>query len=224
MESKYPIYKPFLDGDSIRLLLLQPASSHQAGVECSLVHTSLAACDRDIYEKYTALSYVWGDPRDTRNILVDGYTVAITATLETALRDIRDRARVLRVWADALCIDQSNIPERNAQVRFMGTIYSTASHTIIYLGDLDSHVEEVFDEVPTESLQDLEQYRDKKITIFKVVKMARRYILGRAWFSRVWTFQELVLSRDPWIQCGRRRIRVSMIYLLFNYSTRFDLN
>ena len=32
------------------------------------------------------------------------------------------------LWIDALFIDQSNIEERNSQVRLMGTIYSGAIH------------------------------------------------------------------------------------------------
>jgi hypothetical protein len=32
-------------------------------------------------------------------------------------------------------------------------------------------------------------------------------ILAHAWFNRVWIFQELLLSKDPWLQCGVTRIR-----------------
>jgi hypothetical protein len=82
---------------------------------------------------------------------VDGYQMTITATLEAALRDLRDDARILRVWADALCIDQSNIEERNQQVRQMGRIYSTAHHTVIYLGSLTAPVEKILQVTPSRS-------------------------------------------------------------------------
>lgn len=36
---------------------------------------------------------------------------------------------------------------------------------------------------------------------------ALRDILNREWFRRVWIFQELVRSRDPWIQLGRVSVR-----------------
>jgi len=64
---------------------------------------------------------------------VDEQPISITATLEAAIRDLRDESRVLRIWADALCINQSDIDERNQQVSMMGQIYSTAHHTVIHL-------------------------------------------------------------------------------------------
>ncbi|KAH8587775.1 hypothetical protein B0O99DRAFT_731908 [Bisporella sp. PMI_857] len=32
-------------------------------------------------------------------------------------------------------------------------------------------------------------------------------ILARPWFTRVWILQELFLSQDPWLQCGKSRVR-----------------
>jgi hypothetical protein len=40
-------------------------------------------------------------------------------------------------------------------------------------------------------------------------------ILERPWFTRVWVFQELLLSRDPWLQCGYQRIRWGELHNLF---------
>jgi len=42
-------------------------------------------------------------------------------------------------------------------------------------------------------------------------KYAYDNLLQRVWFTRVWTFQELVLSKDPWVQCGRLRTRWSSL-------------
>jgi hypothetical protein len=49
----------------------------------------LTECEEDVVSHYTAISYVWGDPMDTRTIMIDGKTLEITATLD---------------WADAICI------------------------------------------------------------------------------------------------------------------------
>jgi hypothetical protein len=51
--------------------------------------------------KYTALSYRWGNVKETTNILVDGVTVAITANLADALWQL-PRLEISRVWVDAL--------------------------------------------------------------------------------------------------------------------------
>lgn len=31
-------------------------------------------------------------------------------------------------------------------------------------------------------------------------------MIGAKWFTRVWVLQELVLSKEPWIQVGRHKI------------------
>lgn len=80
-------YQPLDHPDSIRLIHLLPASSPNAELKCSLIHTTLKAC-ADIYDHYTALSYVWGDSKDTRTILLDGLPVKITVNLFSALRDL----------------------------------------------------------------------------------------------------------------------------------------
>ncbi|KAK6596611.1 ankyrin and HET domain-containing protein [Botrytis cinerea] len=45
----------------------------------------------------------------------------------------RDLPRVL--WIDAICINQEDIPERNSQVKYMGTIYSKSSIVLAWLGE-----------------------------------------------------------------------------------------
>src|SRR4051812_31986925 len=62
---------------------------------------------------YEAVSYVWGQNLDVRKIFLNGHIVLITANLEAALRHIRleDKPRIL--WVDAICINQSDVNERN---------------------------------------------------------------------------------------------------------------
>ena len=59
----------------------------------------------------------------------------ITTNLEAALRYLSysDVERVL--WIDAICIDQSNVEERNHQVPLMKTIYSNADAVQVWLGE-----------------------------------------------------------------------------------------
>ncbi len=130
--SSFP-YVPLDELDSFRLLHLYPASSRQAEVKCSLIHTTLRFCG-DIYEHYTAILYVWRDPNDTRIICIDEIPVATTINLFSALRDLRHENRTLTVWADAICINQHDDEEKFKQIAMMGKIYSMADHTVIYLG------------------------------------------------------------------------------------------
>ena len=206
-------YKSLSKEDSFRLLLLQPSPSYASALKCQILHTTLSQCDRDIIDQYTALSYVWGDPLNTGNIYVDGALVIITATLDAALRDLRDASRVLRVWADALCIDQSNLEERASQVGLMAQIYSIAHHTVIHLGALTSEAESVLKAAPSNTSGTVTYSPD-------LVGIAERDMLQAVWFTRVWVFQELVLSRDPWVQCGNLRARWTDLCRLLVSSSR----
>jgi hypothetical protein len=114
----------------IRLLHLAPSLDHESRLECSF---SLASFDGDV--NYEALSYVWGDVTPVKPISLGGKEVLITKNLHSALSHLRynDRERIL--WADALCINQSNMVERTHQVSLMSLIYSRANLVVAYLGD-----------------------------------------------------------------------------------------
>jgi hypothetical protein len=192
-------YRPLISADEIRLLLLQPGAPG-SDMHCSLIHTTLPECHDDIYEHYTALSYVWGDASQKRVIFIDQRPFQITINLAAALDDLRHQHNMLRLWADAICVDQSNISERNHQVGLMRDIYSFAQHTIIYLGDSNDDC----DQVMNAALQGPLSSRLRRLSVLQ--------ILSRPWFTRVWIYQELVLSKEPWIQCGRKRIRWNILH------------
>ncbi|KAE9372711.1 HET-domain-containing protein, partial [Stipitochalara longipes BDJ] len=185
--------------DSIRLLLLQPGQPG-SDIHCSLIHATLPDLHDDIYQHYTALSYVWGDASKTRVVFVDHTPFQATINLAAALDDLRHSHHVLRLWADAICIDQSNILERNHQVGLMRDIYSLAQHTVIHLGETNEECDEVMNAALQGRLNS------------GLRKLAVNQILSRPWFTRVWIYQELVLSKDPWVQCGRKRIRWDTLY------------
>ncbi|KAH8902990.1 HET-domain-containing protein [Coniochaeta sp. PMI_546] len=209
-------YQPLSAPDALRLVVLDPAEDSNDPLFGTLLHTTLADCDYDLVEPYTSLSYVWGDPTQTGTIYISGQVVTITATLASALRHLRDATRPRRVWADALCIDQSNIPERNKQVTLMGVIYSVAAHTVVYLGPATRESDLVLQSAPRSlpgTYLSLDPVRRAAIVQAAIVD-----ILARPWFRRVWIFQELILSRDPWVQCGQRRTRWADFCGLLLYS------
>jgi hypothetical protein len=88
---------------------------------------------------YTTISYCAGDPRDTETIVVDGFVFNAFARLGHALRQARDfwkgkyHNTELLLWADQVCINQSNKKERAHQVNFMGDIYSNAKQVLVSL-------------------------------------------------------------------------------------------
>jgi hypothetical protein len=113
-------YSKITSQGTIRLMQLQPSPDLQAPVHCSIVHETLAKYENSLLEFYIAVSYVWGDLNIKSTISVDGERLEITSSLDTALRHIRDGERMLQVWADGVCIDQSDIEDRNLQVSLKG--------------------------------------------------------------------------------------------------------
>lgn len=203
------IYQPLEQDSSIRLLVLEPGLPGTP-ITCSLIHATLADCERDIYDQYTALSYVWGDAHNTTTITIDRCPFDVTVNLAAALDALRDAERTLRVWADAVCINQTDPEERNEQVSLMREIYSLANNTVVFLGSSSDRIDHMFSPTPKsirESSARFWQFQgEEKALNDSVDAEIAREIISRPWFSRVWTYQELVLAQRVWVQCGRRRI------------------
>ena len=125
------LYQPLTEPDSIRLIELLPAPQLSCEVECRLIHTSLSQIKHTFFGHYTAMSYVWGNPEKTKIIYVDGIPLAITTNLFSALRDSRDKTKPMRIWVDAVCINQQDDKEKSFQVPLMGRIYASALNAII---------------------------------------------------------------------------------------------
>lgn len=212
-------YESLAESDAIRLLLLKPGLPGEA-ICCSLIHTTISECRENIYEQYTALSYVWGDAENVSSILVHSRPFQITANLAAALDDLRDEHKPLRLWADAICIDQNNILERNHQIRHMQEIFALAQQTVVYLGRATSHSSYVLGNLHHWWKNGAEEIFSS--TKNEVRKTAATELLSRAWFSRVWTYQELVLSKEVWVQCGRHRIKWDIFCsILLEQDNRF---
>ncbi|KAI0895017.1 heterokaryon incompatibility protein-domain-containing protein [Annulohypoxylon nitens] len=138
IDSKADLYSPLkFERDQVRFIEILPSDTNDEPVRCLLKTTELT---RDI--RYAALSYVWGDREDTRDIIVDGVEFPVTNNLESALRYLRkdgfpkhdgtDDCRLL--WVDAVCINQADNSERNHQLVLMSSIYRNATSVFSWLG------------------------------------------------------------------------------------------
>ncbi|KAK5715791.1 hypothetical protein LTR17_016622 [Elasticomyces elasticus] len=140
----------------IRVLHLLPARRLDAPIYIQLKTVSLQ--DNPYYE---ALSYTWGNASDTSHIWVldpqsaipgivsnliswvapvtraplNSIKTPVTRSLHGALRRLRLAHRTRVVWADAICINQADIAEKNVQVSMMGDIYKEADCVNIWLGE-----------------------------------------------------------------------------------------
>ena len=66
-------------------------------------------------------------------------SLEVTASCHEALLALRQAGIREPIWIDAICIDQQNVLERNAQVSRMGSIFHSATDTIIYPGALQDN-------------------------------------------------------------------------------------
>jgi hypothetical protein len=84
---------------------------------------------------YQQLYYQTGGPRPPGQITCDDVELTIGGELYAALSRLRKTDQSLRIWVDALCINQSDIAERNKHVRMMQDIYVQASMVRVWLGE-----------------------------------------------------------------------------------------
>ncbi|KAK3386134.1 heterokaryon incompatibility protein-domain-containing protein [Podospora didyma] len=220
MSTKYS-YKP-LRPREIRLFELWPGSGTQP-LKGQLIHhprgdtASAAAWFREKFPgaSYEALSYTWGDSIKTakiklypsREATISG-DMGITDNLAAALRRLRlsDRERFL--WIDAICINQEDLAEREKQVVMMRNIFEGATQTIIWLGEEDTVDSQSDTTTATRSalrcIGALQRppagYPSSADEKSDVRALSR--LLSRQSFSRVWVYQEVMVSEAETMMCG----------------------
>jgi hypothetical protein len=170
---------------------------------------------------YEALSYVWGSPNDLLPLTLTSFQdientrktyLQITTNLHTALLDLRFENRHRTLWIDALCINQSDLPERASQVTLMTQIYMQAFKTLIYLGsstqnsvkgmEFIQHIVGTIDPslLPKRDISRPQTHSEiqdhvitKALTQFSAFPCMLDF-LTRPWWSRIWIIQELTVS------------------------------
>ncbi|RYP19651.1 hypothetical protein DL765_003244 [Monosporascus sp. GIB2] len=148
VENDYSHYRPFDHSKrEIRLVTIRPGLFDEP-LHCTLTPHPLP-CPGIEFE---ALSYCWGDLKDTLSItLCHDYTgypdpecqqpekteqsFNVTRSLDLALRYLRLEDKVRVIWIDALCINQGSIKERNYAISFMVDVYRHADLVVIFLGE-----------------------------------------------------------------------------------------
>jgi len=82
---------------------------------------------------FIALSYVWGTDTPNNPILVNDKEHLVQYNLHSALRHFARKKLSSYLWADAICIDQTNEAEKPHVVQHMGDIFKRASKMIAWL-------------------------------------------------------------------------------------------
>lgn len=98
---------------------------------------------------YAAISYVWGDTADTAAILVNGAPLSISRNLHDGLQQLYARGVQSWIWADQICICQSDMEEKRHQVSMMGRIFGEAELVYAWLGPGSELVDQAMDWITT---------------------------------------------------------------------------
>ncbi|KAK8078552.1 heterokaryon incompatibility protein-domain-containing protein [Apiospora saccharicola] len=177
------IYSSLPRPDSIRLLNLEPAADGHDPLKGSLNVIILERLDIDITHRYTALSYVWGDPTLVGSIVIDGSD------------DTHERSHHVRIMGDiyqrsATTIIYLGPHTRNVQYLFNHIAARNLERRRLQTKDPPSNPSCMRTSSP-------------EVTVSHHLWLAIHEICANDWFTRAWTFPELDLSVDPRIQCGR---------------------
>lgn len=211
---------------NFRLLELLPSSDRQSPLHCCLRIAELANPPT-----YDAISYVWRvfrDDRDDATIQCEGHTLPITANLARALRGVRDAHTSRLIWADAVCINQTDLDERKDQVQCMKAVFENAANVLVWLGDDEAYLNfdpaELFGFLDTvaglcpapvakygrhaeDDFVQLDRYlREAPARNWEMLRELHECML----FHRIWIVQELNLAADGFLLAGRgHQLRLS---------------
>ena len=136
-------YTPVKDRRNFRLLRLKRRPDEfQMKYTTLTLEGSLVEVSLDSPPEYFALSYTWGEPLMSEDLIIDGKLLKITMNCASALRRMLRGKEERTLWVDSVCINQSNDPaaleERGMQVAMMDQIYRSAIQVNVHLGDGDA--------------------------------------------------------------------------------------
>lgn len=177
---------------------------------------------------YTALSYVWGTESTRRQITLNGGPFPVTPNLFAALRRLRSVDLERDLWADAICINQSDNAEKSHQVQLMRPIFAKATEAIMWLGDYEetsllSRIQQPWPAISSINqvipwmcavqafgyIQSLLEDTHLGATIDRLdhaeaqsIMSSLTLVMSLPWWTRIWTAQEVALPEKVIFQCG----------------------
>ncbi|CAN9417672.1 unnamed protein product [Alternaria alternata] len=181
-----------LKSPSIRLVRILPNFSSDGHVQLEVRHASTKSA-------YICLSYVWGHGRNLPWIRLDGRLFQVRQNLHAFLASARKKPHVCSewLWIDALCIDQSNTPERSHQVQQMGHIFSRAVKVISWLGDFEGIARFFRESKPPLRLH---------VSAPEHLNPFPLHFFQSEYWTRAWITQELSLARKITFMAGKEEI------------------
>ncbi|KAK5268609.1 hypothetical protein LTR96_006316 [Exophiala xenobiotica] len=186
------------ENEQIRIFVLS-AGSGQEPLRGTLVTSHVSSAP-----SYEAISYVWGDPTMSAEVICDERALKVTESAGTVLRRFRLPNQQRRLWIDGISINQGDLTERGHQVKLMKAVYSNAEEVLVWLGDggqmsaiavkiLEGLASQFEPAEPPIELADLERIFSS-VTDLPQAITAVENLLQCSWAQRLWVVQELALA------------------------------
>ena len=192
----------------IRVLTVRQGFTNDL-IECTLTTRPLATPEAsslvDHVLPYEALSYHWGSEEASFKIKIytEGFpgTFPIRPNLHAALNQLRFSDRPRRLWIDAICINQDDSGEKNAQVSLMAEVYSRATSVCVWLGEASEDSNLALNFISRiVNLDDFDRLVADRRTPQEWAALSS--LMRRTWFSRRWVVQEIALAARATLYCG----------------------
>jgi hypothetical protein len=151
------------------------------------VHLEVRIFDLATAPPYRALTYTWGKPDPKFDVYLDGKAFEVRENLFAFLRKAKEKTSPIHhIWIDQICIDQSNIKERNHQVGLMSDIYSSAAIVTIWLGGtIGPYCDGSMQGSPYHTWDYMQRSWDLQAIVNPLLD---------DYFTRLWIVQELLLA------------------------------
>ena len=222
----------------------------------SWVHPDVSV-DRDLYDPqdlnidYEALSYTWGANKFDVGVTIENCVpfgeemlqtkeelsgnkreLFIGRNLAEAIRHLRYEHDERVMWIDAICINQTNVPEKDKQVPLMGRIYTLARRVVAWLGPETPNTKLAFTKLdylgrqiefargftlPSPNATEPEWYNTTELPFGADVWTALLEVFSLSWFERLWVVQEIYLGPpNSILLCGKQQI----LWTVFRLAAR----
>ncbi|KAH0565750.1 hypothetical protein GP486_000847 [Trichoglossum hirsutum] len=194
----------------IRLLELLP------GTETDPINSILTEVELSQNLVYEAVSYCWGDPDDGAIITCNEQDLIVPKNLAVAFRNMRRLDEPRRLWADALCINQADVVEKERQVQLIWAIFSHAQRTLVWLGDVQDKSHRDMSKLGQHAIKlglSVFRLRDDspqspRVRVWDAIRKEYRTLLPFSaefyldligmlqmpWFRRAWVVQEVAVA------------------------------
>jgi hypothetical protein len=197
---------------SLRVLVLHPAKDTEAPLQCALNHSTYGEVIENYAKlRYNAISYTWGTDERSQPLLVDDDSpvgaseVLITPHVKQMLRGLRDKDDDVRLWIDAICVNQEDIDEKSVQVPRMDSVYRLAVTVLVWLGEGDTAVADALALLARFIL--LKESRGYSAStggtaLMHVIQSQGNIfetLLHHPWFSRRWILQEVSVAQNCYL-------------------------